>query len=68
MNRGHFVNDHLQIFFLSGCNHFLHDVIGRKIKKVLVNEIMVNAVTNVDIQKTIVVRIKHQSTPTPVGG
>ena len=63
----HFIDDGIHLLFLPRYGHFLDNVIGKEIYKILVGEIMVDPVCHKNIEVPIVVHIKDQRAPTPVG-
>src|SRR5690606_14831347 len=65
---GHPGNDRVYGFLTAGQGHFLHDLIGKEIDKIQVGEVVVDPVGDKDILETVVVHIKDQSRPTPIGG
>jgi len=48
--------------------HFLGHGVGEEIEEILVDEVLRDAVADIDIVETVIVRVEEQGAPGPVGG
>ncbi len=58
----------INFIFSAGQHHFLNNVVREEIHEVEVGHIFVHAVANIYIVEPVIIRIKHQCAPAPVGG
>src|SRR5450432_914108 len=63
---GHFLKDLFNLFFFTRQCHFMKDIIGKKFHEIKIGDVFIYSVTYINIIESVIVHIKHQSTPTPV--
>ncbi len=55
-------------FFFSCEHHFLQDIVRKKVHKIEIGDVFIDAVANINIGEAIVVHIEEEGAPAPVGG